>query len=962
MTRLSQNINNLSFYQGWYGICDSEETECASFKLIDGTGNTSVKLHSQIHAIYTIRPDSYGQLSYNGSLADGEQQSYQQIQSLECGHSYLIILKKGDGYLDVENFVASNSESTDYRMVSSCEVEDDPTPTPKQPTPTPKQPTPTPKIEEKMWIPYDVILENIEQSQLGFTEMQMNTAGDTIAISYPYFSYTDSLGNLQANVGKVKIYQIVDDKWEQKGENLIGERSNDNFGLSISLCETGDKIAVGIPRSDLDGSVENAGKVKVFEYDNRDLAWTQRGEDINGVAINEYSGRAVALGNSGTVLSIGVIENYDNGKGTGYVKVFRWTGKQWEQLGNDIRGETTADSFGYSLDCNKTGNIIAIGSPGADHNGSASGNVKLYQWYNGYWKQYFSINGDSAGDLFGRHVSLSRTGMEMAVGSGYDDNNKMDVGSVKIFRYNRLRRSYTQIGKTLYGKNENQKFGEYVSLNGYGNVVIIGSYSDANNISMYKYETDWVEIIDPFDVFKYEQTESYNYGPVAINEDGTLVAIEKHNYDTDSSSYIYTFVAEELNMLTPSPSVDSCLKNDINVTIESGEYKFGDLDYGQALKVGNGYYKMNIPEDHPILLENYDNTKVDLMGDSTKTGPHGTGFYGVVYLLVSEDFGTISYKCANHGYMGGENNLTYDENCNFGIMPTPTPLQPTPTPTPRPPTPTPTPPQPTPTPSDGIIGCTEDAKTCPDGTIVVRDPNNNCEFHPCPPFISTPTPTNDNEIGIPFSQLIQEFENSDTNYRIPKTFTAQILKVDLEGGFYGLEIPSINMGNKFIPLNIQDELKDLQGTEIEIKSSFTRSDLIGVQMWGEYLYVNEYELVSPLTPTPASTEIECCVDGSNKIVVTNGLSEQVEGISLKSHSNGKGDGELCFVGSDLQPMDGSTGDIIFSLQGVTDTEMKIKLTHTTNIENIEFSYKLASTGECYRGYMNNTDVELVKVV
>ena len=29
-------------------------------------------------------------------------------------------------------------------------------------------------------------------------------------------------------------------------------------------------------------------------------------------------------------------------------------------------------------------------------------------------------------------------------------------------------------------------------------------------------------------------------------------------------------------------------------------------------------------------------------------------------------------------------------------------------------------------------GCTEDARVCPDGSAVVRDPNNDCEFPECP--------------------------------------------------------------------------------------------------------------------------------------------------------------------------------------------------------------------------------------
>ena len=32
----------------------------------------------------------------------------------------------------------------------------------------------------------------------------------------------------------------------------------------------------------------------------------------------------------------------------------------------------------------------------------------------------------------------------------------------------------------------------------------------------------------------------------------------------------------------------------------------------------------------------------------------------------------------------------------------------------------------------GPIACTKEAKICPDGTVVSRDGNNNCEFTPCP--------------------------------------------------------------------------------------------------------------------------------------------------------------------------------------------------------------------------------------
>lgn len=35
-------------------------------------------------------------------------------------------------------------------------------------------------------------------------------------------------------------------------------------------------------------------------------------------------------------------------------------------------------------------------------------------------------------------------------------------------------------------------------------------------------------------------------------------------------------------------------------------------------------------------------------------------------------------------------------------------------------------------PEASVVYCTADAQACPDGTFVERDPQNNCEFKPCP--------------------------------------------------------------------------------------------------------------------------------------------------------------------------------------------------------------------------------------
>ena len=58
---------------------------------------------------------------------------------------------------------------------------------------------------------------------------------------------------------------------------------------------------------------------------------------------------------------------------------------------------------------------------------------------------------------------------------------------------------------------------------------------------------------------------------------------------------------------------------------------------------------------------------------SQQWGPYGTGYTGEVKIIVLEDFGTASYMCANHGYMGGQDNLVFDSTCPSGATSEETP-------------------------------------------------------------------------------------------------------------------------------------------------------------------------------------------------------------------------------------------------------------------------------------------------
>lgn len=126
-----------------------------------------------------------------------------------------------------------------------------------------------------------------------------------------------------------------------------------------------------------------------------------------------------------------------------------------------------------------------------------------------------------------------------------------------------------------------------------------------------------------------------------------------------------------------------CLNSIFEVRIETitGGYLYiFDNKYGNYQMATGTYIFSNIPSTHPIAFYNHGKesliTYTGTGNGGSKTGLDGntyTYYYGDVTVTVLGDFETISYECYNHGYMGGENNLTYNATCT--VSPAPAPVE-----------------------------------------------------------------------------------------------------------------------------------------------------------------------------------------------------------------------------------------------------------------------------------------------
>jgi len=276
----------------------------------------------------------------------------------------------------------------------------------------------------------------MEWAQLG-SDLDGEAIGDQSGISVSLSSDGNRLaigasGNDAngSNSGHVRVYQWAGSAWTQLGADIDGEAAWDNSGSSVSLSSDGNHLAIGAPLAD--GNELASGQVRVYHWSGSE--WIQLGIEIEGEKENNFSGQSVSLSSDGNRLAIGAPFNDGNGRWSGHTRVYQWSGTAWVQIGADIDGEAAEDRSGSSVSLSSDGTRLAIGAPRNDGNGSLSGHARVYQWSGTDWTQLGNdIDGETAGDQLGYHVSLSTHGNRVASGSGYADETGVDPGYVRAY-------------------------------------------------------------------------------------------------------------------------------------------------------------------------------------------------------------------------------------------------------------------------------------------------------------------------------------------------------------------------------------------------------------------------------------------------------------------------------------------------------------------------------------------------
>src|SRR5690606_20061698 len=327
------------------------------------------------------------------------------------------------------------------------------------------------------------------------------------------------------------------------------------IGYSVALSTFGNIVAMGDPISN--GTGANSGCVGVYEFDM--VVWKQKGQNIDGKSAGGQNGFSVSLSSNGNVVAIGAPYKAWQGdifNPSGTVRVYNYSNISgvWTQIGQDIDGEGFQYYSGTSISLSSDGSILAIGTIFE----AGTGVVRVYKNISAVWTQIGNtIYGEGNSDRFGRSVSLSSDGNVLAVGGYLNDEKGLNAGHARV--YQNISGVWTHVGNDIDGETAHEQVGFSVSLSADGNIITLGAVNSSARI--YKNISNiWTKVFKDID-------HGCN---VSLSAGGERVAIRGKNgptrvYDLTKSSSHNNFSHIEFNIY-PNPATDILnigLENDL---------------------------------------------------------------------------------------------------------------------------------------------------------------------------------------------------------------------------------------------------------------------------------------------------------------------------------------------------------------------------------------------------------------
>ena len=447
-------------------------------------------------------------------------------------------------------------------------------------------------LETPSWTQVDGDIDGAAGDQSGGS-VSMSSDGTRMAIgAYGAGSYA----------GKVRVYSESGGTWTQVGGDIVGEANGDFSGISVSMSSDGTRVAIGGHQNG--GGGYGAGHVRV--YSESGGTWSQVGGDIDGEASGDMSGNSVSMSSDGTRVAIGARANDGNGNNAGHVRVYEYdetktsAPAKWTQVGGDIDSEAAGDGSGGSVSMSSDGTRVAIGAKWNDGAGSNAGHVRVYEYDEtktsapAKWtKVGGDIGGEKAGDYSGNSVSMSSDGTRVAIGGhqndGTDPDNNVYVNNAGHVRvYSESGGSWSQVGGDIDGEAAGDMSGYSVSMSSDGTRVAIGarendgagSNANAGHVRVYSESGgSWSQVFN----IDGEAANDKSGGSVSMSSDGTRVGIGGQYNGGGGSNAGHVRVYADVSPCDASGAITNGALNDCTSSLASGSSCTPTCDSGYTL-------------------------------------------------------------------------------------------------------------------------------------------------------------------------------------------------------------------------------------------------------------------------------------------------------------------------------------------------------------------------------------------
>ena len=382
--------------------------------------------------------------------------------------------------------------------------------------------------------------------------------------------------------GSAYVYRFNGSRWieAQKVTSVTGT-AQEEFGGAVSAG--GDWILVGAT-----GSNGRAGSAHLYRL----IRATEQKVFSADREPEDQFGWSVAI--DGDVAVVGAYREDDGGFNTGAAYVYRFNGNSWEEEAKLLASDVVERSdFGRSVSV--SGDVIAVGAWGDDHQGVGTGSTYLYRFDGQKWieeQKLVASDGESR-DEYG--IAVSVDGDVVAIAAWGDDDLAPAAGAAYVYRYDGT--IWTDELKIFASDGKvSDRFGNALSLN--GDVLAIGSSldDDAGNSSgaVYMYRFDGANWFEEQKLIGSETGEGDDFGhAVSVDGDALLIGtpLEDDGGSASGAAYVFRWNGaswEEEQKLTASDPAEfdfyaSSVSIDGNLAVVSGHrHDDQETDSGSA--------------------------------------------------------------------------------------------------------------------------------------------------------------------------------------------------------------------------------------------------------------------------------------------------------------------------------------------------------------------------------------------